>query len=77
MVKSEQWISLHGSDVHPSKISDPIKHMLSHQEIRAKFYQIRELHQYDFTGYEKVRKTELDHYPLPKLIGNYLEKFID
>lgn len=77
LVKSKEWTSLLGPDIRPSKISNPVKHLLSHQEIRARFYHIQESLQHNVKGYEKVKKSELQTYPLPKLIRNYLETFID
>ena len=49
-----------------------VKHVLSHQDIFAKFYVIHVPGAFTLKGYIKVSMDQVDRYPLPKLILNYL-----
>jgi len=54
------------------------KHILSHQHIYAKFYiitQIPEQLPEIFGTLLTIPKSELDHYPIPKLIDTFLETY--
>lgn len=80
MINSAGWSALLGrSGIQPVKVSGAVKHVLSHQEIHAKFYEIRgdDLHPFSLPGYEKVGAGDLDRYPVSKLIDNYLDKLSD
>lgn len=78
LIKTEAWSAFLGRPgIKPSKVSGPVKHVLSHQEILASFYQICMDRSFSLSGFEKVGATELDRYPVPKLIGNYLDRLRD
>ncbi len=77
LVKSEAWESMLGPHSSPAEVIGPIKHTLSHQEIQAVFYRVRTSDPVRLQGYEKVSRQELDRYPVPKLIGRYLDKLSD
>jgi A/G-specific adenine glycosylase len=76
MIRSTEWAAFVGAGTHPDQVSDLVRHQLSHQEILARFYTINTEHHKSRDGYESVRNEKLDHYPVPKLIGNYLKKNI-
>jgi A/G-specific adenine glycosylase len=78
LMKTESWsgfVGRHG--IKPSKVSVPVKHVLSHQEIQARFYHIRVDHSFSLPGFKEVGEKELDRYPVPKLIRNYLDGLRD
>jgi A/G-specific adenine glycosylase len=63
-------------------ITKEIKHILSHQIIRARFLHIKpESANFKFKSESnlKIKKTSIGEYPVPRLIENYLEEtfFID
>lgn len=49
------------------------KHVLSHQIIHAKFYQIQTDY-FDNSDFEKVKESDLHIYAISKMIDNYLSK---
>ena len=53
------------------KVSQPIKHVLSHQNIYAKFYLIDKVPNSD--GYLQLSKNELNALAFPRLINRFLE----
>jgi A/G-specific adenine glycosylase len=63
--------SLLGLD--PVYCSDEIIHILSHQRLHAKFYHFNQIPSELKKGWIKIKKSELDNYPLPRLIDRYLE----
>ena len=56
--------------------SELIRHVLSHQDIMAKFwrYKVENLTELALNDWEVIRKRDLENYPLPKLIENYLNE---
>lgn len=48
------------------------KHLLSHREIHAEFWQIKDLPKND-SIFEILSKEELDNYPIPRLIDRFFE----
>jgi A/G-specific adenine glycosylase len=57
----------------PDNCSDEIIHILSHQRLHAKFYHFNQIPSELNKGWIKIKKSELDDYPLPRLIDRYLE----
>jgi A/G-specific adenine glycosylase len=57
----------------PSKISAEIVHVLSHQKIHARFYHFNHLPSKIDTDWMAVKMTEIQDYPIPRLIDRYLE----
>lgn len=56
--------------------SDPVKHILSHQILRAKFFHFRSVNINGFKkkGFQVIAKQKLKELPIPKLIENYLKQ---
>jgi len=74
LIGTYDWINIFGSLKQAVEISGPVKHLLSHQEIIAKFYQIDKPLDFRHEGYEKIEIDQLVQYPMPRLILNYLNK---
>jgi A/G-specific adenine glycosylase len=74
IIQSAGWRKILGGPVSPHKVHGPFKHILSHQEILATFYDLREPSSFRLRGYEPVDAEHRDRYPLPKLILNYLNR---
>ncbi len=53
------------------KVSQPVKHVLSHQNIFTKFYLVKKIAKPD--GYTQVNKDNLDKLTFPRLINRFLE----
>jgi A/G-specific adenine glycosylase len=54
----------------------PVKHILSHQKVFAKFWEFR-IDQKSFTSlpdWKSVSVEDIEHKPVPKLIDNYISK---
>ena len=60
-------------DINPDDCSNEIIHILSHQRLHAKFYHFHQIPSELKKGWIKIKKSELDDYPLPRLIDRYLE----
>lgn len=58
-----------------SKISEEFTHILSHQIIYAKFYVLDINVIGNSSEYQLVAESNLDNYPFPKLIDNFLKKY--
>ncbi len=58
---------------NPSKVSSEIKHILSHQRIHAKFYHFSEKPNTIDSNWKKIKLSEIQDFPLPRLIDRYLE----
>lgn len=58
-------------------VSDEKKHVLSHQIIYARFWEIRMENTLldEFNGVFWVNEDEIDQYAVPKIVDNYLKKF--
>lgn len=62
-------------DFQISKISNPMKHILSHRVINARFYNIKINNENNnFNNFIKIRIGELDKYPISRLTEIFLEK---
>jgi A/G-specific adenine glycosylase len=59
--------------IPPSKISAEIVHVLSHQKIHARFYHFNHLPSKIDADWMAVKMTEIQDYPIPRLIDRYLE----
>jgi A/G-specific adenine glycosylase len=54
-----------------------IKHVLTHRVIYANFYEVvLSEHTQSFSSYRKVLIAELEHYAVPRLMHNFIEKYI-
>ena len=75
---TREWMDLFGrQNVYPCKVSGPFRHLLTHQEILAKFYRIQSDESLELPEYEKVCDGELHRYPVPRLISKYLDRLSD
>lgn len=57
-----------------TKISEEIKHQLSHQKIHAQFIEIETEDEFTLPLADEIKINELERYPFPRLIDNYLSE---
>lgn len=62
-----------GDGLHIKYITQ-MKHILSHQAIHAVFYQVEVRKVSAVDGYIEVRASDVDEYPVSRLVHKYLEK---
>lgn len=56
-------------------VIDKRKHILSHRELYASFFQVKLTNEIsDIPGLLKIKEEELDHYPIHRLMQYYLDK---
>ncbi len=73
-VKSEDFYDLVGTGAHIIDVSDEIKHRLSHQLLHIRFYTIK-IEQFAHAEYyDLIAIEDLDKYPVPKVIEEYMKK---
>lgn len=73
LIESEQtpeW----KEDQTPYKVSETVKHILSHQHIHAKFYHFREIPKNIHPDWQVITQSDIQNYPLPRLVDRYLEE---
>ena len=58
-------------DQKPHKVSDSMKHVLSHQHVYCRFYHFDNIPLK--LQSKKILKEDIENYPLPRLIDRYLE----
>ena len=78
LIQSENFIKTFGKQVLVRSISKPVKHILSHQKLNARFIHIEQFTE-EFIPNQNwfyVSKEELDKLPQPKLIFQFFETFI-
>ena len=64
-------------DIQIINQSNPIKHVLSHQKIYATFWSIKSSKLISSNpNYTKVKLKEINNYPVPKLIENYIKTMV-
>jgi A/G-specific adenine glycosylase len=77
LFKSEEWKNIFGNSIITVKsVSTEHKHLLSHQNIHAKFYKIetgKSKNIFSDSTFIYVRKNKLNNFAVPKLIENYLK----
>jgi A/G-specific adenine glycosylase len=74
LIRSKEWNDLFlGKKVNLIKESKPYRHILSHQIIVARFYQL-EVHVKTKLPYLKVAFNDISKYPVPRLVDKYLEE---
>jgi A/G-specific adenine glycosylase len=75
LVRTRAWRELFPGNGHiPGEVTGPFRHILSHQEIHAWFHLLPSRESDSLPGYVKVCPADLDRYPVPKLISNYLDR---
>jgi A/G-specific adenine glycosylase len=73
LTQSKEWTDLFsGKKMNLLKESNPYRHILSHQIIVAKFYQLEVPVRTTFP-YLKVALSDISKYPVPRLMEKYLE----
>jgi A/G-specific adenine glycosylase len=74
LVLSKEWKDFfHDHKIITVKESKTWRHILSHQVILAKFYQV-EIPATVFLPFLKVNMNKIDEYPVPRLVEKYLEE---
>ncbi|TAH42852.1 MAG: A/G-specific adenine glycosylase [Bacteroidetes bacterium] len=77
LIKSPAWKKIFkGSETLVHKITEERKHVLSHQVLHTRFVELS-CPDKKFSvppGWEKVRKTEIKNYALPRLIDRYMQE---
>jgi len=64
-------------DISVTNKSTAVKHILSHQKIYATFWEIKPSKQItNNPNYTKVTLKEINNYPVPKLIENYIKTMV-
>ncbi len=80
LMESPSWqqMFIH-TEVKAVRVSKIIRHILTHQVIHAKFYHLDKFPADNAikSSFQEVPLSELDKFPVPKLIENYLEILID
>lgn len=75
-VSEEDCTAFFGSDVEFLKSSEPVKHVLSHQNIFAQFHHIQ-LSETRLNTYTCISSADWTSYGFPQLIVRFLEKEFD
>jgi A/G-specific adenine glycosylase len=57
----------------PYKNSEKLTHILSHQKINARFYFFTEFPEKYSSKYSIIKQSEIQEYPIPRLIDRFLE----
>jgi A/G-specific adenine glycosylase len=74
LVQSKDWEDLFNNGAPNITVVYPeIKHVLSHQIIHARFIEV-ELESFSNTKYQPIVLDELNSYPVPILISNFIER---
>ena len=77
LILSEQWLNIVGDDFELLKVSTTVLHRLSHQLLNVTFYSV-EINEFKIASlYKKIFLTDLDSYPVPKVIENFINEFDD
>lgn len=72
--KKEGFLDLFGVNSKLNVVAEKtFKHILSHQQIFATFYQVKS-QSFDSVKYQKISKEELEELALPRLITKYLDE---
>ena len=76
LVQLSEWDTLFNNATYKiDTIHEEIKHVLSHQIIHARFFEIIIVGGFE-SDYLKVSLGDINKYPVPILIGNYIEQHI-
>jgi A/G-specific adenine glycosylase len=79
LINHPQFTEWFNNETVISKTSEEIKHILTHQRIYARFVQLQNYNPLiiEKYGWLKIKKTEVSDYGMPKLIFEYLKKFLN
>ncbi len=60
-------------NIEPISVSEPIKHILSHQKIHARVWKFSKIPEIDFEekNWIVISAQDIDNYPIPKLLDRY------
>jgi len=72
-IESMRFHDFVGADAHILKISDEIKHRLSHQLLHIRFFTIKIEQFAHVEHYDLIAIDELDKYPVPRVIEEYIK----
>jgi len=76
LIQTPEWEELFKkTPYHIHLVHSEVKHILSHQIIHTRFIEIEVNHSFE-TSYQKVTLRELDQYPVPVLISNFIERYV-
>ena len=76
VIKTEDWAKIFSEiDYKIGIVHSEIKHILSHQIIHTRFIEVKVKSDFKNT-YQKININELTQYPVPILIGNFIEQHI-
>ncbi|MFA4862458.1 MAG: NUDIX domain-containing protein, partial [Bacteroidales bacterium] len=74
LTTSHQWKDILSSNEYTiSTVTETVRHILTHRDLRVKFI-ILASKDYYHPDYLKVREIDLQKYPVPRLIENFLKK---
>ncbi len=77
LIASDEWRNIFGkSKITITSVSSEYKHLLSHQTIHARFYEVNVPIKQTFaeeSNFKLVKKGDLQKYAVPKLIENFLK----
>jgi A/G-specific adenine glycosylase len=77
LVMSKEWKDLfHDHKIKTGKESKPYRHILSHQIILARFYQV-EIPADVSLPFLKVNIHKIERYPVPRLVEKFLEELVN
>ena len=72
MIKHKRWKSIFKKDDFDlNKEYTEMKHLLTHQIIYARFWNVK--YEEVLTQYLLIKRLEMNNYPLPRLIERFLE----
>ena len=72
-ITENEFHSFQNEDKNTQHISSPIKHILSHQHILARFIHKEKFPLSINPSWIKIKLSELQDFPIPRLIDKYLE----
>jgi len=74
IISSDQWGKIMGSNNYViTTVSETVRHILTHRNLRVKFILLKS-ENYFHPDYLKVREIDLQKFPVPKLIENFIKK---
>lgn len=75
VAESEEWKAYFGmKKVELKKVSHTVKHILSHQIIHARFWELKTPSTLTAKGIVKIPSNKVNLYPIPRLIDKYLKE---
>ncbi|RLD77915.1 MAG: A/G-specific adenine glycosylase [Bacteroidetes bacterium] len=72
LIFSEQWLNIIGKSFELIKVIPPVLHRLSHQLLNVTFYIVKLSEFQKQSFYEDILLSDLETYPVPKVIENFI-----